>query len=100
MRIAASLATVVPAALIASIAYPLEQQEAPALVLSGVEVQRVEVQANLHTSSTQETAALDRDAAGRTVVVWQSKRRRLTAATGSTRAASTRQVRRSGTRCT
>ena len=42
--------------------------------LASEPARRVEVQANTHTASSQETAALARDAAGRTVVVWQSKR--------------------------
>ena len=47
---------------------------AEAMWLAGRELRRVEAQANVHAGSTQELAALDRDAAGGTVLVWQSKR--------------------------
>jgi hypothetical protein len=78
---AASLGAFVSASLIGTFALP-QDSDAPSLALpaglpatlKGEEVRTTEVPANTHTSSTQETAALDRDAAGRTVVAWQSKR--------------------------
>ncbi len=74
MRSSATLSAVVPATLVVSLTLPLRDQVVPPPSLAGQEVQRIEVRANAHTSSTQEAAALDRDAAGRSVVAWQSKR--------------------------
>src|SRR5688572_17099850 len=50
--------------------------------LAGRPAWRVEVSANAHTASAQEQAALGRDAAGRTVVVWQGKRQEPDASYG------------------
>ena len=51
-----------------------EAQDTARLELAGRVLERVEARANQHTASTQELAALGRDARGNTVVVWQSKR--------------------------
>ena len=46
----------------------------PDLVLGDVAFRRIQQQANTFQSSTQDEVAMDRDANGNTVVVWQSRR--------------------------
>ncbi len=52
----------------------VEQAVSAPLVFGGTEYRRLEVQANTFTSSLQNAVTFDQDAAGNTVVVWQSRR--------------------------
>lgn len=59
-----------------------EAPAAPDLVVAGRALARVDAQANEHTASTQEAAALARASAGRTLVVWHSRRQQTAGSYG------------------
>lgn len=60
--------------LAAAAAPVLAGESAERFEISGRAYQRAETQANTFTASSQEAATLARDAAGRTLVVWQSRK--------------------------
>ena len=70
-----ALATLLTTALFTLPAWAVQDgADEPELVLGDVAFRRIQQQANTFQSSTQDEVAMDRDAHGNTVVVWQSRR--------------------------